>query len=213
MKTFNEVDTIKKVTHLLESQNRFAFVTYTRSAIFSALGDLKGEKKTPKYFSKSILSGLTNTDPNFIKAIQTDMLENLEEKFNKVGLKNENFYSSLFLDYYINNNREDVFDTFMSYYLKYNKSIIVSFQYKNLISKYFSKDSVHIQIPYNDFYDKIDSILAQIEEFSSDYGLCVMDCPMFSAALAPKLWEKTNLSILDLGKSLTVARAVARAKA
>jgi hypothetical protein len=35
---------------------------------------------------------------------------------------------------------------------------------------------------------------------------------MFASALAPKLWEKTKMSILDLGKTLTVARAFDRNK-
>lgn len=212
MLTLNENATIKKVTSLLENKNRFAFTTYTRSALLSAVGDLKGDKKPSKYFTRSILAGLASTDSAFIKAAPSDSLYSLEDKLNKIGLKNENFYDSSFLEHYINNNHE-VFDIFMAYYLKYSKAVVISFQYKSLISKYFPKDSFYIHVPYNDFYDKIDSVTSQVCELEKDYSLCVLDCPMFSSAVAPKIWEKTNMSILDLGKSLTVARAVARAKA
>ena len=54
--------------------------------------------------------------------------------------------------------------------------------------------------------------MSQISEFSNEYDFCVLDCPMFSSAIAPKIWDTTKMSVLDLGKSLTVARAVAKAK-
>lgn len=211
MKTVNEKETIRHTAKLLAEKNRFAFVTYTRSAILSALNDLKGDKKPPKYFSKAILSGLSSQDPNFYKALQKDYVTGIEGRIDSVGLKNQFFYDSSYLEHYINNNH-DVFDTFMSYFFKYNKALIISFQYKSLISKYFSKESAYIHIPYNDFYDKIDSVVSQISEFDNEYDLCILDCPMFSSAIAPKIWEKTNMSIFDLGKSLTAARAVAKAK-
>ena len=212
MRTLNEKETIKQVTYLLEKKNRFAFVTYTRSAILSAIGDLKGDKKPPKYFSKAILTGLTNQDPLFVKALQKDFVSGIENKIDGIGLKETSFYDSSYLEYYINNNH-DIFDTFMSYFFKHNKTLVISFQYKSLISKYFAKNSAYIHVPYNDFYDKIDSIMAQITEFDNEYDMCVLDCPMFSSAIAPRIWEKTNMSIIDLGKSLTAARAVAKARA
>lgn len=212
MKTVDAKETIKHVSGLLESKKRFAFVTYTRSALFSAVGELKGDKKTPKYFSRSILSGLATTDPSFSKAVQKDFVSGIENKIDSLGLKDSSFYDSSFLEYYLNNNNE-IFDIFMSYYFKNTKSLVLSFQYKSLISKYFPKNSSYIHIPYNDFYDKLDSVTAQISEFSNEYDLCVLDCPMFSSAIAPKIWEKTNMSIIDLGKSLTVARALLKSKA
>lgn len=211
MKTLSEKETIKYVTSLLESKKRYAFVTYTRSSLLSAVGDLKGDKKPPKYFAKAVLSGLTINDPFFGQATQKDFINGIEDKLKKVGLNQKEFFDSGFLEYYINNN-QDIFQTFMNYYIKNTKCLVISFQYKGLISKYFTKDSAFIHVPYNDYYDKIDSITAQISEFTNEYDLCVLDCPMFSAAIAPRIWEKTNMSILDLGKSLTTARAVAKAR-
>ena len=212
MKTVNQLATIKHVTQAMSQRDRYAFVTYTRSALLSAIGELKGDKKPPKYFAKAILAGLANQDPAFSKALQKDFISGIEDKIDMLGLKDSVFYDSSYLEWYINNNH-DVFDTFMAYFLKHNKALIISFQYKSLISKYFSKDSAYIHVPYNDFYDKIDSVVAQIKEFDNDYSLCVLDCPMFGSAIAPRIWEKTNMSIIDLGKSLTAARAVAKARA
>jgi hypothetical protein len=211
METLTEKQTIIKVTELLEKKNRFAFVTYTRSSLFTAIGELKGDKKPPKNFTNAILAGLTSSDPMFVKASQKDFLETFEDKLNKVGLSNQKFANAAFLEGYINSN-EEVFKIFMSHYLKHTKCLVISFQYKSLISKYFSKDSAFIHVPYNDFYEKIDSVMSQISEFSNEYDFCVLDCPMFSSAIAPKIWDTTKMSILDLGKSLTVARAVAKAR-
>lgn len=211
MKTLTEKQTIQAVTSFLEKKQRFAFVTYTRSAIFAAVNEIKGEKKPPKYFTRAVVSGLASTDPAFHKAVQEDLLESLRDKLGKMGLNNQTFYDPTYLEKYINDNY-DVFQTFMSYYFKHNKCIVVSFQYKNVISKYFSKESTFIHVPYNDYYDKIDQIADQISAIEG-YDLVVLDCPMFSAAIAPKIWEKSNMSIIDLGKSLTVARAVSKQKA
>lgn len=209
MKTYTEKDTLIKVTEMLESRKRFAFVTYTRSAFFSILGDIKGEKKPPKQFVQSTLRGLTLSDPNYLAATQTDFVLSQENKLGKIGLLDKEFYNSSFLETFIQNNYE-IFKIFMNYYFKYNKVLVISFQHKSNIGKFFSKNSAFIQVPYNDFYDKLDSVIAQISEFDNEYKTVVLDCPMLSSAIAPKIWEKTDMSILDLGKTLTVARSIDR---
>jgi len=115
------------------------------------------------------------------------------------------------LEYYINNNY-DIFKTFISWYLKTTNVVIVSFQGNQTISKYFSKDSIYLNAPYNDFYSKIDLITEEIIKNSDKTNLCVLDCPMLSTALAQNLWEKSSMSILDLGRTLTVAKSLHRSK-
>lgn len=209
MKTYNTKETIIKVTDLLEKKKRFAFVTYTRSAFFSVLGDIKGDKKPPKQFVQSTLRGLTLSDANYIAAAQLDFIESHGQKFGKVGIADKSFYDAGFLETYINE-KYDIFKTFMQYYFKHNKVLVVSFQHQSNIGKFFSRDSAFIVVPYNDFYDKLDSVVAQISEFEGEYDTVVLDCPMLSSALAPKIWENTKMSILDIGKTLTVARAADR---
>lgn len=209
MKCISEKGTIIAATSILESKSRFCFATYTRSAIIAAAGEMKGEKKPPKYFVRSITSGLTIDDNGFYRAIPLELSDMVSSRINNT--KNKTFYDANYLDHYINNNF-DVYKIFMNRYFKHQKALVVSFQNKSLISRNFGPDSSYIQIPYNDFYDKIDTTVAQITEFTSEYDLCVLDCPMFSSAIAPKVWEKTNMSIVDLGKSLTLARSFIKAK-
>lgn len=209
MRLIAEKATIIAATGLFESKNKFCFATYTRSAIIAAAGEMKGDKKPPKHFVRSILDGLTVENKNFYKAIPLELSDLVEARI--PNAKNKTFYDANYLDYYINNNF-DVYKTFMNRYFKHQKAVVISFQNKSLISRNFSSDSAYIHVPYNDFYDKVDNVVAQIMEFSNEYEVCVLDCPMFSSAIAPKIWEKTNMSIIDLGKSLTLARSFTKAK-
>jgi len=206
MKTYNTKQTIIKVTEMLERKERFAFVTYTRSSFFSVFNDIKGEKKPPKNFVQSMLNSLSIESDKYLSATQLEFVDSHRSKLNKAGLSKKTFYDSSFLENFIYENKE-IFKIFMNYYLKNTDVLVISFQHKSNISKFFSKNSSYISVPYNDFYDKIDSVMAQISEFSNAYDLVVLDCPMFGSAIASKIWEQTNMSILDMGKTLTVARS------
>lgn len=214
MRTHNASDTIKKVSFLLEKKQRFAFVTYTRSAIFSLTGELTGDKKPPKDFIKLVSSTLQNQSPEFIKAAHKDLIRSGSDKIkenHQIDLSKSSFYDPGFLEYYINTNY-DIFKIFTSWYLKTTPVVIVSFQSHANIAKYFSKDSMYINVPYNDFYSKIDDITQEVSKYKDHIDLCVLDCPMLSTALAQDLWEKSSMSILDLGRTLTVAKSTHRSK-
>lgn len=191
---------------MLERKERFAFVTYTRSSFFSVFNDIKGEKKPPKNFVQSMLNSLSIESDKYLSATQLEFVDSHRSKLNKAGLSKKSFYDSSFLENFIYENKE-IFKIFMNYYLKNTDVLVISFQHKSNISKFFSKNSSYISVPYNDFYDKIDSVMAQISEFSNAHDLVVLDCPMFGSAIASKIWEQTNMSILDMGKTLTVARS------
>lgn len=209
MKTFNAKDTINHVTYLLETKEKFSFVTYTRSAILAVLGEINDEKKPPKSFTKAISDGLSKKDTMFIKSIQNDLAFSALPRLEKSGIKLDKVYDPGFLEHYINSNVE-IFRTFMNWYVRNTKSIVVSFQGESYINRYFSQDTKFINVPYNDFYSRVDSIVAEVKEHQKDAYLCILDCPMLGSALAPKIWDATNLSILDLGRTLNVIKNVAK---
>lgn len=214
MKTNNAVETIKKVSSLLEKKDRFGFVTYTRSAIFSMTGELSGDKKPPKNFIKLVCSSLQNEDTDFIKAAQRDLIKSSSDKIKEnfdVDISRSTFYDPGFLEYYINTNY-DIFKTFSYWYFKSTPAIVVSFQDSSNISKYFSKETFFVHAPYNDFYSKIDEITEQVSKYQDQANLCILDCPMLSTALAQNLWENSTISIMDLGRTLTVAKSAHRFK-
>jgi hypothetical protein len=82
---------------------------------------------------------------------------------------------------------------------------VVSFHDKKVIQKIIGSSCDVITIPYNDFYDKLDQIFDQISAYDGKVDYCIFDCPVLSSALASKVWEKTNMSILDFGKVFTIS--------
>ncbi len=209
MKTHNALETMKEVSLLLGRKEKFAFVTYTRSAIFSVTGEVKGEKKPPKQFTKLILDGLQEENNYFVKAIQPDLVKLSINKFKELFVNTNDFYDPGFLEYYINNNY-DVFKTFVSWYFKNTKAIVVSFQNESYINKYFSSDSTFIQVPYNDFYLKVDLITKEILSKSNGIDTVFFDCPMLSSAIAYRIWSESNMSVIDLGRTLNAAKSIVK---
>lgn len=209
MKTHNAEDTIKKVSFLLEKKEQFAFVTYTKSAISSVLNEISEEKKPPKLFTKLILDGLKNQSYNFICAIQPEIIHSSHKGLSNLNVDIKHIYDPNFLEYYIHNNY-DVFKIFRSWYVKNTKAIVVTFQNQYFISKYFSPDSIFIEVPYNDYYSKINEITANIIAKSDGIDLVILDCPMLSAAIAPKIWTETNMSIFDFGRTLNALKSFNR---
>ena len=96
---------------MLERKEKFAFVTYTRSAIFTLTGELKGEKKPPKNFVKLLSDGMQKKDPNFIKAVQKDLMLSSMDKLASLNIKGVEFYDPAFLELYINNNYDGFYNT------------------------------------------------------------------------------------------------------
>ena len=47
---------------------------------------------------------------------------------------------------------------------------------------------------------------AQITEFEEGVDSCILDCPMLATAVAPKIWENVDVSIIDFGKVVSAAK-------
>lgn len=202
----NNVQTIKDLTYKMSNKQRFAFVNFSKSALMAASGKIPHEKKPPKYFTKSIIKSLEIQDNNYMKSVPSYMLETDNGlDFSSInGLSGSTIYdASTIEDYFINN--KSVFDSFVEFYIKYSKTLVVSFHEKKSIQKIIGNSCEVITVPYNDFYDKLDHIFDQVSEFDGKVDYCIFDCPVLSSALASKVWEKTNMSILDFGKVFTIS--------
>ncbi len=49
-------------------------------------------------------------------------------------------------------------------------------------------------------------MVAQLSEFEGGVDSWILDCPMLATAIAPKLWENLDMSILDFGKIISSVR-------
>lgn len=201
------VKTIISITEKLEKKEKFAFVNISRSAILSSIGNTPNDKKPPKYFLKSIAKCFAIENPNFMRALPNDFSKDLETgKLETIGLKKELDYydASVFDHFYFN--RKDVLDVFINYYIKNTKNVILSFHDKKTVQKAFGQNHYIINVSYNDFYEKIDSIYSQVEEFEEGCDYLLMDCPLLATAIAPKVWENSTLSVIDFGKIVSSSR-------
>jgi hypothetical protein len=205
MTIINSRETIKELTYKMSRKERFAFVNFSRSALLTATGKIPAEKRPPKPFVKSIVSALEIKNSNYMKAIPTHMIgQGSGFSVSEIkSLDNEKIYDAGMLEYYYVS-KKDIFDSFVEHYIKYSSTLVVSFHEKKTIQKVIGSPKHYLQVPYNDFYDKLDSIYESIIAHENiDY--CILDCPVLASALAPKIWENSNMSILDFGKVFTIA--------
>jgi hypothetical protein len=199
------VKSIIDLTSKLESKKKFAYVNISRSAV-NALTH-SSEKKAPKKFLKDLEKCVQINDENFLKAIPIEFSKDIESgNLSSVGLKNDlTYYDAAMFEYFYFNKKE-VVDIFVNHYIKDTKNVILSFHDKKVVQKMFGLNNYFVFVPYNNFYDKVDSICAQISEFNGGVDNLILDCPLLATAIAPKVWESLEMSIIDFGKVISSIR-------
>ena len=199
------VNTIIDLTYKMEKKEKFAFVNISRSAINALLPE--SEKKPPKYFVKAIAKCLETEDENFLKAIPSEFSMDIENgRYSTLGIEKKNkYYDANMFDYFYANKKE-VVDIFLNHYIKDSKNVILSFHDKKTVQKVFGQNQFVITVPYNNYYDKLDSIIAQLSEFDGAVDAVILDCPLLATAIAPKIWENLTMSIIDFGKIVSSNR-------
>jgi len=199
------VKSIIDLTYRLEQKKKFAYVNISRSALNLMLHN--SDKKPPKYFVKSLTKCMAIQDPNFLKAVPLEFLEEIESgKLSEFGLqKDGNYYDAGMFEHFFANKKE-VVDIFINHYIRESKNVVLSFHDKKTVQKVFGQNQYVVSVPYNNYYDKLDPIAAQLSEFEGGVDSCILDCPMLATAIAPKLWENLDMSILDFGKIISSVR-------
>lgn len=203
VKNFKE--TIIDLTYLMSHKERFGYVAFPKSALMVASGRMPAEKRPPKYFTKAVQNTLSLNDKNFFKALPDYIFTSTSGiDVNRISeLSNSTVYDAgVFENMFINN--KVAFESFIDFYIRYTKNIVVTFHDKKNIQNIIGMNSKIIHVPYNDFYDRIDSIVDSIKENSPDADYCIFDCPVLSSALASKIWAKTEMSMLDFGKVFSI---------
>lgn len=199
------VKSIIELTQKIENKKKFAYVNISRSAI-NALTQ-STEKRVPKHFIKDLSKCVSIQDENFIKALPSELSKDIEQgKLSSVGIKNNFTYCDAAMFEFFYFNKKEVVDIFINHYIKDSKNVILSFHDKKTVQKMFGQNQYLVSVPYNNFYDKVDSICSQISEFDGGVDSIILDCPLLATAIAPKIWENLNMSIIDFGKVLSTLR-------
>lgn len=197
---------IVDLTYLMSHKERFGYVSFPKSALLVASGRIPAEKRPPKYFAKSVQNSLSINDKNYFKALP-DYILNTNSGFDVRSvqqLSNATVYDAGVFETMFTNNKV-AFESFIDFYIRYTKNVVVTFHEKKNIQNIVGMSSKIIHVPYNDFYDRIDSIVDSIKENDTEAEYCIFDCPVLASALASKLWTKTDMSILDFGKVFSIS--------
>lgn len=203
MTCLNPVESIIDVTKFMQKKEKFGYINIPKSSIVGL--SKNSENSFPPFFAKNILAALKNNDKKILKAVSHTMMPDIEMgKHFKIGLhKNEKYYYSNIFEYYYLNNR-DVYNTLIDFFIKNSKTLTISFHDKKLVQKHLGYNTHVINVPFNNYYEKIDNVYAQISEFDGGVDYCIMDCGILGLALTTKIWENLNMSIIDLGKTINL---------
>lgn len=205
IKILDPVKSIVAVTEKLEKKKKFAFVNISRSAISVATNN--SEKKPPKGFLRSINKCMSINDENFLRAVPAEFSLDIESgKFNQIGLSQDGTYYDAALFEYFFSTKKEVVDIFINHYIRDSKNVILTFHDQKTVQKIFGQNQYVVTVPYNNYYDKLDSIAAQISEFDNGVDSVILDCPLLATAIAPKLWSDMNMSIIDFGRVVSSAK-------
>jgi len=205
MTFLNPVESLKKVTLALEKKNKFSYINIPKSSIVAL--SKNSENSFPNYFAKNVITSLKNSDKNVMKAISHTLISDINDgKHYKIGLhKNaEYFYSNIFEYYYLND--RDVYNILINYYIKNTPKAVVSLHDKKVIQKYLGFNSHVINIPFNNYYDKLDYVSDQLSEIQNEIDYCILDCGIFGLALMSKVWNNLDISVVDLGKTISLSK-------
>lgn len=199
--------TIQSLTLKMLSKERFAYVNFPRSALI-AMGS-PDMKKASKDFGDSISKSFSINDKNFMKGIPLAFVNSNDSDneldYSKVD-SNQTYYNSTTLENYFNNN-EVAFTSFVDFYIRNTPYVVVTFHDRKVITRVLGSPVDTIYVPYNDYYDKLDSIIETLATYTGKVDTVILDCPLLSAALAGKIWDELNFSIIDFGKVIGFARA------
>jgi len=201
----NEKQAIIDLTHLMNAKEKFAFLNISKYSIVSL--NKKNENSFPPMFSKAILKSISLDHPRIMRSFSSGLVDEVEnDKHTRIGLtkSNRDYSSNLFEHYFLN--QKDVFDTFTQFYIKDTPTLVVSFHDKKTVYKTLNAKVNVITVPYNNHYEKLDDVFAQVAEFDGGVDYCLMDCSSLGLALSGKIWEKLNMSVIDLGKTINFTK-------
>jgi hypothetical protein len=203
MTVLNVVSSLVDVTESLERKEKFLYLNISKGAIHSL--NKSAENAFPKPFAKSVLDLLGNDSSQIKKAISHSLVNDVKSgKYKNIGLTPDSnyYYSNIFEYYYMND--KDVYNIIMNRYFKYSPTLVVTLHDRKLVAKMFGSHVHIININYSTMYEKFDYIYSQISDFNEGVDYCLMDCGPLSLGIAPKMEQNLSMSVIDLGKTVTL---------
>lgn len=204
MPILDQVKSIQKLTYHMSLKEKFAYINIPKASVVG-LGK-NNEYSFPGNFARNILTSFRKNNPKIMKAVSHTLNNDIENgRHSKIGLDNNGdyYYSNIFEYYYLTN--RDIYNSLIDFYIRNSSSVVVSFHDKKIVQKHFGFNANVINVPFNNFYDKVDSVYSQLTEFNG-VDFCIFNCGVLSLALMPKIWDNLDMSMIDIGKTMILSK-------
>jgi len=194
-----------ELTKMMSDQEKFAFLNISKSSIIGL--NKKSEKSFPAEISKEILKSINLSGPRIMKSVSYDFgLEIQDDKHSSIGLKKSNkYYSPNLFEYYLQNNKP-VFDSIVEFFIKNTSNVVVSLHDKKRVGNILGIRYNIINVSYHTLYKRFEETYNEIAKYNGKAQYCLLDCRSLGLALASRIWENLDMSIIDLGKALNFTK-------
>ena len=201
----NQIQASIELTKLMNSKEKFAFLNIAKSSIVSL--SKKNADGTPSRFNKEIIRSINLSDSRIIKSIPESLVEEVvASKHSGIGLVDDGkFYSPNLFEYYYENNKE-VYNSIFNFYIKNTNTAVVSFHDKKTIYKFMGFKTNVISVPFNNYFSRLEDTFEKIAALEGKIDYCILDCSSLGLALSNSIWNKLNMSIIDLGKTISYSK-------
>jgi hypothetical protein len=63
-----------------------------------------------------------------------------------------------------------------------------------------------ISVPFNNYFSRLEDTFEKIAALEGKIDYCILDCSSLGLALSNSIWNKLNMSIIDLGKTISYSK-------
>jgi hypothetical protein len=201
----NQIQASIELTKLMNGKEKFAFLNIAKASIVSL--SKKNDNNIPASFNKEIIRSINLNDKRIIKNVPDALADEIvNKKHSSIGMVDDGrFFTPNLFEYYYENNKE-VYDAIFEFYVKNTNSVVISFHDKKTIYKFMGFKTNVINVSFNNYHNKLDETFEKLAALEGKVEYCIMDCSSLGLALSNSIWNKLDMSIIDLGKTISYSR-------
>jgi hypothetical protein len=157
--------------------------------------------------SKEILKSINLNGPRIMKSVSSDLVAEIrDDRHSAIGLKgNHKYYSPNLFEHYLQTDKY-IFDSIVEFFIKNTSNLVVSLHDQKRVGNILGIRYNIINVGYHTLYKRFEETYNQIAQYNGKVEYCLLDCSSLGLALASKIWENLDMSIIDLGKALNFTK-------
>lgn len=198
-------NSVIQLTKMMSENEKFAFLNISKSSIIGL--NKKSEKSFPPEVSKEIVKSINLNGPRIMKSVSSDLAAEIrDDRHSAIGLKsNHKYYSPNLFEYYFQTDKH-IFDSIVEFFIKNTSNVVVSLHDQKRVANILGIRYNIITVGYHSLYKRFEETYNQIAQYNGKAEYCLLDCSSLGLALASRIWENLDMSIIDLGKALNFTK-------